>query len=492
MNFVSEVLTAIDEAENVTLESMYDVFDSLLNEYDKMINADTCYVEGFVMEADEPTAGKKSAKDNKAPEMETKSQAVKTTNKTAGKSQESTAYKLIMFLPRLIASLLKKIASIFNNDNKASISEMPGKLQTTISNSSEDELKTVGDELKKKTDGIVTVEPKRKCFIVRGFHHLKNIIMLAATLPDLLRLIKGAMKKKTFTWANLWKDTKFFYRNKGELAEILINGKDPEDLKNFAAEEVKTVEFTDVLGIIGKSGYALSAAADELSMIYDKKAVDQFKAGMDPSEAMAASDMCKFVRKMTFLTGIGTSLFNGIHNLVSMPGKIGSIFSGIKKKHDDKKENKADEWDMFINSSEGKRYASYSSLADLKKDDYDAKPTGGYSSKHPSGLITKDDKARAKQEFEDTYKRWKKNNYDDSTDDYAPTSANVEAGEKKAAEAEKYKLLTDDTEPADWSVSNGKYYAKSADGKFLPLTSTGGSVIPTYHKNKFYKKKKKK
>ena len=155
MNFVSEVLTAIDEAENVTLESMVEVFDNMLNEYNKLINSQTCYAEGFVMEA---SATKESIMDQAT---------------GAGKN-ESVITKIIAFLPRLIIATIKRIASIFTKDKEKEIKAFPNKLETTINNSSEEELKQKDEKLNKETDGVVRVHPKRKLFIVRGFRHIKN------------------------------------------------------------------------------------------------------------------------------------------------------------------------------------------------------------------------------------------------------------------------------------------------------------------------------
>lgn len=399
MNFVSEVLTAIDEAENLTLESMVNVFDNMLNEYDKLINSQTCYVEGFVMEA---SATKESIMDQA----------------TGASKNESIITKIIAFLPRLIIATIKRIASIFTKDKEKEIKEFPDKLETTIQNSSEEELKQKDEKLNKETDGIVRVHPKRKNFIVRGFRHLKNAVMLLTTVPGLFKLIKESMQKKTFTWSRLASDIKGFYANKGEIAKLLNEGKSAEEiasqLKDYAADEVSCLDMEDMLKIFANSGFAISALADEAELAFNKIAVKKDKAGLDPTEAMKAEEVARSVKKVSGIIAILTKIFKGLFGFVTGFGK-GLKVIGTKQ---DVQANEAivnnDAFQRFKKSAEGSDYSNYETYADVEN---------ALKSKGIKGVLTKG-KSKEWTKFVDAFRDWKKANNDEHT--HLPSQNNIE------------------------------------------------------------------
>lgn len=399
MNFVSEVLTAIDEAENVTLESMVDVFDNMLNEYDKLISSQTCYVEGFVMEA---STTKESIMDQAT---------------GAGKN-ESIITKIIAFLPRLIIATIKRIASIFTKDKEKEIKAFPDKLETTIENSSEEELKQKDEKLNKETDGVVRVHPKRKNFLVRGFRHLKNAVMLLTTVPGLFKLIKESMQKKTFTWSRLASDMRNFYANKGEIAKLLNEGKSAEEissqLKNYAADEVSCLDMKDMLKIFANSGFAISALADEAELTFNKIAVKKDKAGLDPTEAMKAEEVARSVKKVSGIIAILTKIFKGMFGFVT------GIRDGVNVigTNEDIDKNTAiandDAFQRFKKSAEGSAYSDYATYADVEK---------ALKSKGIKGALTKG-KSKEWKKFADDFSKWKAANDDEHT--HLPSQKNIE------------------------------------------------------------------
>ena len=453
MDFVSNILSEIDNAESITMESMINVFDSMLNEYDKMLNHQTCYVEGFVQEA----AKKESIMDQAT---------------GAGKN-ENAIVKIIAFLPRLIIAMLKKVASFFTKDKEKELKDAPGKLKTTVENSSDEELKQKGDKLSKETDGIVNVHPKRKNFLVRGFRHVKNAIMLATTMPELLRLIKQAFQKKTFSWSQLSKDIGTFYTNKGDIVKLLNEGKTPEQiaaqLKDYAADEVSCLEMADLLRVINKSGFALSAIADEAELTFNKIAVKRDKAGLDPSEAMAAEKVAGYVKNGAAALSIAMRIGRGIFGFISNPSDIKKAFrkrdETLKLNHD----NREDQFTRFKNSPEGNAYKKFTS--------YDDCVSGLREGRIKKGSKLKD--------FEKAFADWIAANDDEHIK--LPSQGNID----KAKEQSKYKLITDNDPPSDWDTDKVFYTKNASDGTFKEVEfkdNLGNAKFITYEPGKYYTK----
>lgn len=454
MDFVTNILSEIDNAEAITMESMINVFDSMLNEYDKMLNHQTCYVEGFVQEA----AKKESIMDQAT---------------GAGKN-ESAIVKIIAFLPRLIIAMLKKVASFFTKDKENELKKAPDKLKTTVENSSEEELKQKGDKLDKETGGIVNVHPKRKNFLVRGFRHVKNAIMLAATMPELLGLIKSSMQKKTFSWSQLNKDIKNFYSNKGDIVKLLNEGKTPEQiaaqLKDYTADEVSCLEMADLLRVITKSGFALSAIADEAELTFNKIAVERDKAGLDPSSYMAAESVARYVKNGSGALALAMRIGKGIYGIISNKNAIGRVLD----KHDEnirlENENRENQFTRFKSSREGSAYKKFTSYSDC-------------INSFKTGKLKKD-KAGLKA-FKQAFADWIKNNDDEHIK--LPTQHNIDV----TKEHSKYELMEDDNPPSDWGTPGVDYYTKNAaDGTFEKV-DFGTQLNPnfqSYEKGKYYTK----
>lgn len=475
MNFVSEVLTAIDEAENVTLESMVEVYDNMLNEYDKLISSQTCYVEGFVMEA---SATKESIMDQAT---------------GAGKN-ESVITKIIAFLPRLIIATIKRIASIFTKDKEKEIKSFPDKLETTINNSSEEELKQKDEKLNKETDGVVRVHPKRKLFIVRGFRHIKNAVMLLTTVPGLFKLIRESMQKKTFTWSRLASDMKNFYANKGEITKLLNEGKSAEEissqLKNYAADEVSCLDMKDVLKIFTSSGFAISALADEAELTFNKIAVKKDKAGLDPTEAMKAEEVARSVKNISGTIAFLTKIFKGIFGFVTGFRDAKKVIGTKEAVNANAAVVNNDAFQRFKNSAEGSAYSGYETYADVEK---------ALKSKGIKGALTKG-KSKEWNKFVDDFSKWKAANDDEHI--HLPSQSNIDKAENEADSrqdrqldtiiknehrSKDFELVTDKNEPNDWD-KGGEYYDHDLNRITVKITKEGGTD-PEYKPNTFYRKK---
>ena len=393
MNFVNEILTSIDEASDVTLESMVSVYDSMLTSYEKMHNNTECYVEGFVQEADT----KPSIMDQA----------------TGADKNESMIVKIIAFLPRLIMAILKKAAGVFSKDNEKAINNLPKSTEVTLEKSSEEELAKKNEQLQKDTNGIIGVVPKKKCFIVRGFTHLKNLLLLATTLPELLKLIKGSMQKKTFSWSQLAVDVKKFYSMRGKIGELLSEGNTEQEIidklkTDYAAEEIKAFDICDALDVFKKSGFALSAFASEAELFQNKKAWKQYTQGLDPTAAMHAESVCKTVNSVSFKAALGVKLVNGLLKFGRDEIKGVALVDdakNIKEKSDDVFRDK---FERFKNSSDGAKFAKYSNYDEFKKANKKLfKKSGEY------------------KEFVEKFNEWQKKNDDEHIK--LPTQGNIDA-----------------------------------------------------------------
>ncbi len=375
MIFNNEILASIDEVGDVTLESMFIVYDNMMSAYEKMTNNDTCYVEGFVQEA--------SAK---SPSIMDQA--------TGADKNESVIVKIIAFLPRLIMAVLKKAVSVFSGKDKKEIEKAPDTITKTVESASEEQLEQANEKLTQSTNGVVGIVPKRKRFIVRGFTHLKNSILLGATFPDLIQLISGAMKKKTFSWANLAKDVKSFYTQRGEIGKLLAEGNSEEEIAkkltaNFAGEEIKSFEIKDILSIITKSGFAASAIMSEAELFNNKKAWKQYTMGLDPTDAMHAESVCKTVKSVSFKMSFGIKLFQKLTGLVSWFKNTGNVLNTKDEYKRNATEALNDKFDRFIQSPEGEKYSGFKSYAEAKKN---LKNTIGKGSKF--------------KQFEEDFNKW--------------------------------------------------------------------------------------
>lgn len=490
MDFITDILSEIDNAESITMESMINVFDSMLNEYDKMLNHQTCYVEGFVQEA----AKKESIMDQAT---------------GAGKN-ENIIVKVMAFIPRLLIAVIKKIASIFTKDKEAEIKAAPGKLETTISNASEDQLNKADEKLDKATDGVIRVHPKRKCFIVRGFTHVKNIFLLATSFPDLFRLIKSAFQKKTFSWSRLGSDISNFYKNKGEIAKLMTEGKSSTEivsqLKNYAGDEVATKDMTEILNIFAKSGFAISALASEAELLNNKIAVERDKKGLDPTEAMKAEEVAKTISKTTGILAVAANFFKGITGIVGFFDRLSDNKKAAEEAKETHRKAMNDQFRRFTESEEGQDYAKYSSYEECKKalsgkiikntpawkqfenafekwktsDDASAAvlsedPSGTLKPKGQKpikGKVVKDKKSKSRKGESESK----------DTDNDIPDTIDVDEDGKT------YAMITDSKAPADWGT--GDFYVKKPDGSYFKVAfrKEHGDWKPEYVANNYYRK----
>ena len=277
-----EVLSYVDELNQVTLESMLDVYDSISHEYEKMVLNNCSYIEGFVQEGkilDEAT-GK-------------------------GNKGETTLYKIFAFIPRLITALLNAINDSLGGDD-ASNKDSAKKMDEKLKKGSPDDVKSLNQKLKQKTGGIVSVEPKRRCLVVRGLTHIKNYISIIVGCRGIIKDIKDVLdnKGKKKNIVNI--ATELNNQVKG------IKATSPAELKKILSEspgaETSSIGLGNVL-LTGKHGLVATAGImSELSLALEKKAHSEWSQGMDYKETQAAKQIADDLAKLTGIGGLITTI----------------------------------------------------------------------------------------------------------------------------------------------------------------------------------------
>ena len=160
MSIITEnLLSDIDDLDDITLESMLDVYSSLSSQYEKIMTMNDGSMD-IVMEGDviDYATGKNTI--------------------------DSGLKKILLFLPRLLIGIAKSITGTFSKDYKAEKDEAYKRAEENLNIADEEDLNAAAEEVKKITEGNMEFDPKTKKLSIVG------------KFKDYRRKIKTAKKAK--------------------------------------------------------------------------------------------------------------------------------------------------------------------------------------------------------------------------------------------------------------------------------------------------------
>lgn len=251
-----EILSSIDNVELCVQEAALDVFEATLKEYDKFSQYSefTVFEEAYIMEG-------------------------KILDEATGKNTfDSFIKKVVLFIPRLLAAIVKSIASVFTDKYDDEIEANGKKAAENLNNENDpNKLAMAQENTKLLSEGKVEFEPKTKKFKLFGkFAHLKNYLMILTGAGPIIRKIRTIKDGGKTSYHQLAKELKACINGESSIQEM--TGMSLDALMELAKDSNRVTR-------------ALKGVVDEISMGLEKKIASDLQKGKDVSEMAGVKDL---------------------------------------------------------------------------------------------------------------------------------------------------------------------------------------------------------
>lgn len=242
MSIITEnLLSDIDDLDDITLESMLDVYSSLSSQYEKIMTMNDGSMD-IVMEGDviDYATGKNTI--------------------------DSGLKKILLFLPRLLIGIAKSITGTFSKDYKAEKDEAYKRAEENLNIADEEDLNAAADEVKKITEGNMEFDPKTKKFSIIGkFRNYQKKIRTVKKTKKIFTRIKNEAKNENTDYKAL----------ASEIASVLKGDKSLDAVTTAITLEALNTALDDA----AMASDGIGDLSQEVSAILDKKIKDELAKG---------------------------------------------------------------------------------------------------------------------------------------------------------------------------------------------------------------------
>lgn len=290
-----EILESIDSIDSCVQESSLNIAECLSREYAKisLIGDYTDFDPAIIMEG-----------------------TIMDTATGKGKN-ESTLWKILAFIPRLIIGIVKAAASIFTKDyDKANIANAKA-ANGRLAKATNDELNNARDNVQKESDGEMDFDPaKKQFFLTKVFRHIRNYIRIITGLMPVLKKLHAMLDGADTSYLTLAKEIGY-----------IVTGQKSID------QQTKYIT-VDVLKELAEDGGAAAKGAcgvlDEIRMKLEKKIHNDFDNGKNIDDQMKAKALLDNIYKGADKVRIVTKFCNVAKKILSLTA-IGKLFKKIRE-----------------------------------------------------------------------------------------------------------------------------------------------------------------
>lgn len=300
----TEILSSVNEIDEIVIESMIDVYSSISVEYDKMCviseqyNGDDISAFGIIQEGD-------------------------IWDQATGKYSNDNAFmKIIKFIPRLLIAIMDSIVKTFKKDYKTTIEKNGDTTIDVINNANSDELTRLVTTTQQSTNGMMSFNKEKKTFTLgKKLSSAWNRIKLLSGIAASLGRLRQEIKSPNTPYKKFADELKNIFKGNKEMDEVTIS---------VGAEALKSALMDSTL-----SCGTIHAACKELSRILENKCIKDSNQGKDTQKAQEIKELIdqigevsKTVGRVSLLGRIGNALFSDI--ALTKKGKA-TAKSGIEK-----------------------------------------------------------------------------------------------------------------------------------------------------------------
>lgn len=266
-----EILSSIDEIDSCVQEASLGILEATIKEYDKFSQYSefTVFEEAYIMEG-------------------------KILDEATGKNTfDSFIKKVVLFIPRLLAAIVKSIASVFTDKYDDEI-EANGKKASENLNKETDpnKLALAQENTKILSEGKAEFDPKTKKFKLTGkFAHLKNYLKILTGAGPILRKIRTIKDGGKTSYHQLAKEIKACINGESSIQEMM--GMSLDSMMELAKDSNRVAR-------------ALQGIVDEISMGLEKKIAADLQKGKDVSEMAGVKDLMDEISQISGMVHTAT------------------------------------------------------------------------------------------------------------------------------------------------------------------------------------------
>ena len=290
MSVENEILSSIDNINMCIQEASLDVLDATVKEYNKLSQfvEFTVFDESVVMEG-------------------------KILDEATGKNTFDGFFKkVILFIPRLLAAIVKSIASVFTNDYEKDMKENKDKGSENLNNENDPQkLETARENVMVVSKGNMNFDPKTKhFFLVDKFKHIKNYIRILTGILPLMKKIRTIHDGGKTTYGTLAREIKAIIKGEATMDEAF--GLTADALYELAIDS-------------NRAARAIRGIADETSMHLQKQMEKDYNNGKDITKKAEMKDLADQISEISAIIGTVSFFGRAAHFLGKDLGG-GSIF----------------------------------------------------------------------------------------------------------------------------------------------------------------------
>lgn len=254
----NEILSSIDDIGYSVQESTINVLDAMIKEYDKMSDffEFSIFQEAVVMEG-------------------------KIMDEATGKNTFDSAFKkIILFIPRLLAGIVKAIASVFTDKFDDDLDKNAPEAVNNLNNEDDPQKLNIAQaNTQAVSNENISFEPTKKHFILgKKFWHIKNYIKIVSGVGPIFKKLRDGGS----SYSTLVKEFRSILSGKTSLDEARVLTAD------VMFEMVKDSS---------RVSRAVSGIVDEVRFKLEKQLQKAVETGKDASEQAAIKDMLDEISK---------------------------------------------------------------------------------------------------------------------------------------------------------------------------------------------------
>lgn len=290
-----EILESIDNIDSCVQESALDIAACLSREYAKMslIGDYTDFDPAVIMEG-----------------------TIMDTATGKGKD-ESTLWKILAFIPRLIIGIVKAAASIFTKDyDKANVTNAQI-ANNKLAKATSDELNNAKENTQRESKGEVDFDPaKKQFFLTKAFRHIRNYIRIITGLMPVLKKLHAMLDGADTSYLTLAKEIKY-----------ILTGQKSID------QQTKYITIDTLKELASDGGAAAKGACgvlDEIRMKLEKRIHKDFDNGQNIDDQMKAKELLDNIYKGADKVRIVTNFCNVAKKILSFCA-LGKLFKKMKE-----------------------------------------------------------------------------------------------------------------------------------------------------------------
>ena len=248
----------LTESDDITFKTALDTAASMFYEYDKILTITDYCEEGLAN-----------------PEMFFQEGTIM--DEATGKhTTDSTFWKIVKFLPRLVIAMFKALINAVTGSNGHDKDHE--KATANLASASQAQLAEWAESTNAESKGNVQFDPKKKVFfLAKPFRHIRNYIYILTGLPAIFVSIRQMIKNDNNEYKAILKN----------LGSVLIGKKD----LNAETTQLTMDGLSKLLKDANSASKAMIGISDEIGMNLSKKIEKDFANGGDPSDKIAAQQL---------------------------------------------------------------------------------------------------------------------------------------------------------------------------------------------------------